>query len=218
MKIHGLLRNVWDGMVDVASAIKWDRLQAFWNGGMYYKLKEADHDRIRELLKANYFIVLTRRRSHLTTYIISLMSLLVTKRLSHYTHALMNVEGDLSGHIGFKLVEATSRGVHFSTFMEVFDCDSVALLHPKGLTPQEWTGVLDAVKSQIGRDYDTLFDITTSENVSCVEMVYWGLKSLPNYEQRFPKLVALITSRGNNLTPQMLYDTGELVVAFEIRR
>lgn len=130
----------------------------------------------------------------------------------------MNVEGDLAGHLGYQLIEATGVGVHYSTFMEVFDCDSVALLSPRGVPLEEWTKVLDEVKTDLGKGYDTLFDISTDANVSCVEMVYWGLKALPDFEQRFPKLVALISERGNNLTPQMLYDTGELEIIFEVRR
>lgn len=218
MKLTGTALKVWDWLTDVFAAIKFDRTAAVLNGGMYYRLKERDHDTIRQMLKDNYYIILTRRKSHLTTYLIAIASAIVDKKFSHYTHALMNVEGDLDGHVGFKLIEATGKGVHYSTFMEVFDCDSVVLLTPKGLTAEEWTTVLDTVKGQLGKEYDDLFDILNAENVSCVEMVYWGLKALPNYEQRFPKLVALIEQRKNNLTPQMLYDTGELEVAFEVRR
>lgn len=218
MKLSGTALKVWDWLTDIFSMIKFDRTAAVLNGGMYYRLKERDHDTIRQMLKDNYFIILTRRKSHLTTYLIALASAIVERKFSHYTHALMNVEGDLNGHVGFKLIEATGKGVHFSTFMEVFDCDSVVLLTPKGLTAEQWTKVLDTVKAQFGKPYDDLFDIMSDSNVSCVEMVYWGLKSLPDYEQRFPKLIAAIENSGNNLTPQMLYDTGELEVAFEVRR
>ena len=218
MKISGTALKLWNGLMDFFAAIHWPRTQAVINGGVYYKLTEADHDRIREILSKNYLIILTRRKSHLTTYLIALVSGIVDRKISHYTHALMNVEGDLAGHLGYKLIEATGVGVHYSTFMEVFDCDSVALLAPKGIPLEDWTKVLDEVKNDLGKGYDTLFDISSDQNVSCVEMVYWGLKTLPDFEQRFPKLVALIKERGNNLTPQMLYDTGELEVVFEVRR
>jgi RNAse (barnase) inhibitor barstar len=218
MKVPASLMGVWDGLVNWFSTIHWNRTQAVINGGMYYCLTESDHDRIRELLKSNYYIILTRRKAHLTTYLIAIASAIVDHKLSHYTHALMNVEGDLEGHLGYKLIEATMCGVHYSTFMEVFDCDSVVLLHPKGVSPEEWTEVMDAVKTELGKQYDTLFDIISDQNVSCVEMVYWGLKTLPDYETRFPKLVALIEERKNNLTPQMLYDTGELEITLEVRR
>jgi Permuted papain-like amidase enzyme, YaeF/YiiX, C92 family len=218
MNIPKPLLGIWDKLTDLFAAIHWPRTQAVINGGVYYSLTEADHDAIRDLLRTNYYIILTRRRSHLTTYLIALASAIVDRKFSHYTHALMNVEGDITGHLGYKLIEATGKGVHFSTFMEVFDCDSVALLSPKGLTPDEWTKIMDTVKSHLGKPYDDLFDIMSDNNLSCVEMVYWGLKSLPDYENRFPKLVAMINDRKNNLTPQMLYDTGELDIAFEVRR
>lgn len=218
MKLTGLPLKLWDGLLDIFADIHWPRTQAVINGGMYYKLKESDHDKIREILAKDYLIILTRRKCHLTTYLIALVSAFVDRKFSHYTHALMNVEGDLEGHLGYKLIEATGVGVHYSTFMEVFDCDSVALLKPSGIPLEVWTDVLDEVKTNLGKGYDTLFDLTSDNQVSCVEMVYWGLKALPDFDVRFPKLIALIQERGNNLTPQMLYDTGELEIVLEIRR
>lgn len=217
IKVPKMFVGAWDKLLDLFASIKWDRTFAVLNGGVYYRLKEEDHDKIRQMLKDGYYIILTRRRSHLTTYLIALASMIVGGK-AHYTHALMNVEGDLEGHLGYKLIEATGEGVHYSTFMEVFDCDSVALLTPVGLTPAEWTKLMDAVKAQLGKEYDDFFDVSNDLHVSCVEMVYWGLRSLPNYEQRFPKLVQMMRDRKNDLTPQMLYDTGELQVAFEVRR
>lgn len=217
MKFKGIALKFWDALLGVFSNLHWSRTQAVINGGVYYRLTEADHNRIREILAKDYLIILTRRKSHLTTYLISLVSAIVDHKLSHYSHALMNVEGDIPGHLGYKLIEATGVGVHYSTFMQVFDCDSVALLSPKGVPLEEWTKVLDKVKTNLGKQYDTLFDISSDQQVSCVELVYWGLKSMPDFETRFPKLIALIRERKNNLTPQMLYDTGELDVVFEVR-
>lgn len=213
-----LVKKIWIGMTKIFAAIHWDRTQAVINGGIYYRLKEADHDRIRELLSKNYMIIFTRRNSHLTTYLIALASFFVRRRFAHYTHVLMNVEGDLQGHIGYKLLEATGVGVHYSTFMQVFDCDSVALLAPKGVTPEEWTRVMDYAKAQFGKGYDNFFDIASDEYLSCIELIYWGLRELPNFETRFPKLLALISEPTGNITPQDLYDTGELEVWFETRR
>lgn len=218
IKVPKMFVGAWDKLLDFFAAIHFNRTFAAANGGVYYRLTEQDHDKLRELLKDNYFIILTRRKSHLTTYLIAIASFIVDHKMSHYTHALMNVEGDLAGHLGYKLIEATGEGVHYSTFMEVFDCDSVVLLTPKGVTPAEWTAVMDEVKNDLGKQYDDFFDISNDLSVSCVEMVYWGLKTLPDYEQRFPNLVRLIREHKDDLTPQMLLDCGDLDVAFEVRR
>ncbi len=218
VKLPSFLNRTWSALLDVFAAIHFNRTAAVFNDGIYYNLTEQDHDQLRQMLKDNYYVILTRRKSHLTTYLIALVSFIVSGKSAHYTHALMNVEGDLEGHLGHKLIEATGEGVHCSTFMEVFDCDSVVLLTPKGVAPEEWTAVMDEVKNDLGKQYDDFFDISNDLSVSCVEMVYWGLKTLPDYEQRFPNLVRLIREHKDDLTPQMLLDCGDLDVAFEVRR
>ena len=215
---HPALLKLWNRGMDLFASIHWPRFQAILNGGLYYSLIEEDHDKIRDILKKNYLIILTRRKCHLTTYLIALIAYLKTHQKSYYCHALMNVEGDITNNMDYKLIEATQQGVHFSTFMQVFDCDSVVLLKPKDVPLEEWTAVLDAVKLELGEPYDTLFDITNNKAVSCVEMVYQGLQKLPDYANRFPDLTKLIEEAGNDLTPQMLYVCRDLEVVFEARR
>lgn len=215
---HAFVFAMYKRLTAFFASIKWQRLQAFINGGVYYKLLEVDHDRLRSLLKGGYYIILTRRKCHLTTYLIALTSYLATGKMSHYTHALMNVEGDIGNNMDYKLIEATGEGVHWSTFMQVFDCDSVVLLQPMSVSQDEWSAVMDAVKDEWGQEYDLLFDINEASKVSCVEMVWQGLKKIPHYEQMFPELVKLIAKENNELTPQMLLDCKDMQVVFEIRR
>jgi len=214
---HSWAFKVYKGITGLSAKIHWTRTQAFINGGVYYKLQERDHDKIRSILLKDYLIILTRRKCHLTTYLIALASWFSTGKPSHYTHALMNVEGDITNHMDYKLIESTSPGVHWSTFMEVFDCDSVVLLKPKGIPLSEWTICLDTVKSEYGKKYDILFDVHQDKQVSCVEMVYQGLKKLPNFEMQFPKLIKLV-EKFDAVEPQMLRDCGELEIVFEIKR
>lgn len=209
--------SLWNGCMNLFSSIEWRRTFAFLNKGLYYSLKESDHDLIRMLLKEHYCLILTRRKCCLSTYMITLGSLITIGKSSHWTHTLMNLEGDIVNNVDFKLIEATSKGVHYSTFMEVFDVDSIVLLKPRDISLLEWTLVLDKVKSDYGKEYDTLFDIYSEQNVSCIELIYHGLKKLPDYQQRFPKLIEMVNS-AKNITPQMLYDCEELEIVFETRR
>jgi hypothetical protein len=218
LQSNPLALRIWSAGANFLASIHWPRFQAVLNGGIYYKLKEQDLDNIRRLLKEHYCLILTRRSSHLTTYLIYLISWLATRRASHYTHALMNVEGDIPNHIDFKLVEATGRGVHYSTFLEVFDCDSVCVLAPRGVDLVEWTLALQAARDSIGEAYDLLFDLNDEKKVTCVAMCYKAMKHLPDYEVRFPKLLELLKNSNGDLTPQMLYDCGDLDVVFEARR
>lgn len=215
---HPSLYKYYAGLMRIFSNTKWQRIQACINGGLYYKLKEEDHNKIRTLLKDDYYVILTRRKCHLTTYVIALTSKLATGVSSHYTHALMNVEDDIDNHMDYKIIEATGEGVHWSTFMQVFDCDSVVLLQPRGIPRKVWTLAMETAKSEIGSEYDLLFDINDGSKVSCVEMVYQAIKTLPDYEKKFPNLIKLINTNRNELTPQMLYDCEDMNVIFEIKR
>lgn len=223
MSLRGFVNSpqvlpIYEKILKVFSEIKWPGLRALFNRGLYYSLKEVDHDKLRSLLKDGYYIILTRRKCHFTTYVIALTSYFTTGTRSHWTHALMNVEGDVATHMEHRLVEAIGRGVQVSTFMEVFDCDSVALLKPKGVGLDEWNKVMDKVISKIGTPYDLEFDISDDSKNSCVELVYHGLQQLPDFDTRFVDLIKLIKTSKNNLTPQMLYACGDLELICEIRR
>lgn len=218
LQTHSWANKLWSGLTGIFSYVAWPRTQAVFNKGMYYSLKEVDHDQLRKLLKENYCLILTRRKCHLSTYTVMIGSLIASGKLAHWSHSLMNVEGDIANNIDFKLIEATGElGVHYSTFMEVFDVDSVALLKPRGVSLEDWTFVLDRVKADYGKSYDTLFDIYSDQQVSCIELIYQGLQKLPNYQARFPKLLEMVDT-AKNITPQMLYDCAELDVVFEARR
>lgn len=75
--------KLWNYLLKFLSAVHWKRIQAVLNGGMYYRLTEADHDRIRQLLRDNYCIIFTRRSCHLTTYSIMVATLYATRKWPH---------------------------------------------------------------------------------------------------------------------------------------
>lgn len=200
----------------ILAGIHWNGLRALFNGGVYYDLKEADHDQIKQLLATEHYIVLNWRKSHLTTWLIGLISLVKEKKWPRYTHALMNVdrEGDSSKWSQFLLMEATGTGVHPSTFMQVFDCDHVCLLRPKNLSSEKWDAVIQGLLEQDGYSYDNLFDLSDQTRVSCVELVLNALKKSPSYAQDFPHLEEMIQKVGN-LTPQMYRECEDFEVVFE---
>lgn len=210
--------RLWGWAMDVVAGVEWPRVRALINGGLYYTLEERDHDMLRHMLRTDYYVIITHRRTTLSSWLITIADWILTGKRSQYSHVLINTEGDIEGHIGFKLLEATSgTNLGYTTFMKAFDCDAVALLVPKGVTPAEWTAVIDAAKAKIGTPYDSLFDLANAERMSCVEVIYWGLQQLPDFEERFPTLLRLIRE-GTNLTPQMFYDSDEFEVVYEVRR
>lgn len=180
------------------------------------ELSEETKDKIREMLKKDYYVIVTRRNNHLSTYVISFAQFLFTGKFAYWSHALMNLEDEVTTDLDFRLLQATSVGVAYASFEDVFNLQSVALLKPKSMTIDEWTSVLDKARAQLGKSYDTLFDISNDKQLSCIELVRVILQAEPNYASDFKNFEALIAKQGN-VTPQSLYDCKDFEVVFEVR-
>jgi uncharacterized protein YycO len=183
-----------------------------------HPITDADKALIMSMLEKDYYIIATRHSNHLSTYAISLAGFCCTGRWSTYGHVCMNLEGDAPGKEDFRLVEAVGVGSKYSTFDEVFgDCDGVALLKPRNMSIDQWTLVLDKAKSEVGKPYDTLFDLSNDKAVSCVELVRDALQGEQNYATDFANFDRMI-NKINNLTPQMFRDCPDFEVVLEIKR
>lgn len=184
-------------------------------------LTEYDKQNIHNYLKNNYCIILSRRNGNLSTYMINLAHFALSrfKRFGYYSHALMNLEDEINDPNDFRLVEATGMGIHFSTFDDVFghNCSSVALLKPKNITLDEWNDIMDAAKTYLGRPYDTLFDLSKDNALSCVELVRNALKNgVDDYESNFKHFESIIND-AKNLDPHMFYICTDFEILYEIR-
>lgn len=178
-------------------------------------ISDAQKKEIAQHLAGGYYIILTGSTSHLSSVIVSFLSWIKTGVWARYSHALMNCDNitDSTDISSFKFVEATASGVHYSTFDEVFNCDSVCLLTPHSVSNEEWTRIIDALLKQRGKKYDDLFDLADSSRVSCVEVVLEALKAA-DYENDFKDLERLIKEQGN-LVPQMYRTSTDFKVAYE---
>jgi len=203
-----IFQKVWDKMSMFFSKIHWksDNL-----------LSDEELSKIKVALKPNYYVILTRRNNHFTTYMISIANFFLTGKFGYWSHVLMNLEDEVETTSDFRLVEAISSGVTISPFNSVFDVNSVVLLKPKHLTIEKWTAILDKAKNSVGRPYDSLFDLKNDSAMSCVELVRYALQADPDYATNFAEFEAMISKR-KNLTPQMFYDCPDFEVAYEVRR
>jgi hypothetical protein len=173
--------------------------------------------KIKRLLETNYYIIVTRRTNHLSTYFIGLSEVFLRFKFGYWAHAVMNLEDTVTVETDFRIMEATGKGVHYTEFDKVFDVQSVALLIPRSMTVEDWTSILDKAKEQLGKPYDTLFNIADDSKISCIELVRTILKDLPDYDVKFKNFEAMI-AKSKNVTPQMLYDCKDFEVVFEIRK
>jgi hypothetical protein len=180
-------------------------------------LTQEEKDIIRAKLVPNYYIILTRSNNHLATFFIGLATFALSWKWGFWPHVLMNLEDELMSDADFRLVEATKKGIHYSTFDEVFTTNSVALLKPKSMTVEHWTEVMDKAKTELGKPYDTLFDLKNDNALSCVELVRTALMAEPHYAEDFANFEAMI-AHNKNLTPDMFYSCPDFEVVFEVRR
>lgn len=207
------IRSIYEGvtrwfLLDFAGKIKWKL-----KGG----LTDADRAKLHELLEKDYYVILTHRRNHFSTYLTSLGHFLLTGKFGFWSHALMNLEDKVESRADFRLIEAVSAGVQYTPFDQVFDVDAVTLLKPKRVSLEQWTMAMDASKSFLGRKYDTLFDLAHDNKLSCVEVVHSAMTRIPGYKVLFAEFEERI-ERKKNLTPQMYYDSDDFETVYEVRR
>ena len=203
------LGPVIDFIVKLIGRIKWAQTSP---------ITPEDKAEIMAMLKDNYYIILTRRRNHLSTQAIAFTNFLLTGKWGYYSHVLMNLEDEVPTVRDFRLMEATSAGVHYSDFDTVFgSADGVCLMKPTTMAIEKWTSVLDYAKTCLGKPYDTLYDLANDNALSCVELVRTALMAEPDYEKNFANFEAMIKRR-KNLTPHMFYDCPDFEVVYEIRR
>ena len=205
------LRKYFPSLVDnvtlLLAKISWKQKHA---------LDEERKEELANMLKNDYYIILTRRGNYLSTYMIGIMGFILYGKFGFYSHSLMNLEDEAKDPSDFRLVEATGAGVAYSTFNEVFQHpDAVCLLKPKNISLEEWTLCLDASKKYLGRPYDTLFDLSNDASMSCVELVRSAMKTLPDYDTKFGNFEKII-NKTKNLTPQMFKDCEDFEVVYEI--
>ena len=183
-----------------------------------YPISDTDKAQIMDLLKKDYYIILTRHSNHLSTYMINISDLFLLKKLGFWSHGLMNFEDTVNNVSDFKLLEATAPGVSWDSFDTVFgDASAVCLLKPTSMKIEEWTAVLDKAKADVGKPYDTLYDLTQDKTLSCVELVRNALQGEPDYATNFANLEALCQSH-SEITPQMFYGCADFEVVLEIRK
>lgn len=216
--MKSLILAIWKWIcLKVIANIHWQGLQALFNHGKYWKLTYEDWKELEKHLESGYYIILIRRNCHFTTYLISLGNFIKTGKFGFWSHALMNLEGDVAKKEDFRLVEATAIGTHFSPFDKIFDCDAVCLLRPKGFTEADWNEAMEGCLAQIGKPYDTLFNVYQDNELSCVELDRAALMNACDYEKDFPEFEDMI-KKANNLTPEMFYNCSEFEKILEIRR
>jgi hypothetical protein len=179
-------------------------------------LTDIELEKIRKMIEPNYYIILTHRKNHLSTFFVGFANWVVTGKWSYWAHALMNLEDKIKSDDDFRLIEATGTGTHYSSFEDVFKVHGVVLLRPKNMTLKKWTAAMDKAKSELGKPYDSLFDLKNDQKLSCVELVRTALMATPDYKENFSNFEEMIKSR-KNLTPQMFYESEDFVVAYEVR-
>ncbi len=204
--------------IKLLGKIKWEGLYCRLYGRKF-QLTLEDWYRIKEVLSTGYFIVLTRRKTHLSTYACSIAHFFLTGKFGYYSHALVNVEGDRAsyGFPDFKFVEAIGTGVQLSKWDQVLNVDAICVLKPRWYTVEEFDKNISDVLQDIGKKYDVDFKIYDDAEMSCVELARSRMTTLPDYYEKMRVFEYMIASE-KNLTPQMFRDCPDFEVLLEIRK
>lgn len=173
----------------------------------YAPLDIQERKEIKQMFAKGYYLILTANRYSLSSWMVKILTFAKYRKWPKYSHILMNVDFmDSPKDVDkFKFIEATSLGVHFSTFEDVMHCTDICLLTPKGLTNEDYTGIIDSLIGDNGKPYDDLFDLSDDSKMSCVELIRDALKDQPWYYEKFAHFESMIQQR-KQLTPQMFYD------------
>lgn len=215
------IRRIYDFIaLNIIGPIRFDRI-VFLFTGRYYKLTSEDRDECRKLMENGHYIWLSRRNTHLTTYIIDFLNYLLGRFKINlhktYTHAFFNISEDL-------LIEAIGRGVIHSYFDDVFDCDWICAVKINGLSNEEWSQISRKMAAnswkQLNKKYDTVFDIHDDSKLSCVELIrVLIVEAIGNnkYAEVMSDFERLMQNQGN-LTPQMIRNSKSFDIVLEIKR
>lgn len=223
-------------MMNIISPFSWGKIKKFILRRKFEgNLQTVDHMRIKEVLSGGHYIILIRRSTHFTTFLIGLGHYLlgIKAYLRHpikakwpnfgfWSHALINIEDTTTPQddSDFMLVEAVGKGVKVSGFLEVFDCDAVKILAPMSNVTGEirpWQIITERVFADIGKPYDLKFNLKDDKTMSCVEFVYDTLKNDSLYCYDFKNLTDMIELYGN-LDPDMFDQANCFKTILELRR
>lgn len=202
-----IFERIWVETVEALGQIHWKPK---------HLLNTSELNDIKDLLRPDYYIILTRRNNHMSTYMVSFANFVLRGKFSYWSHALMNLEDEVKTDDDFMLIEAIGSGVTETPFKDVFNVNGVVLLKPKNLTINKWTAILDRAKTELGKPYDNLFDLKNDKALSCVELVRVALQADPDYATNFAEFERMI-KKEKNLTPQMFYDCSDFEIVYEVR-
>ena len=181
-------------------------------------LSDQDDVSLKEKFAADYYIIATRKSNYLTTFFIGFGNFFLTGRWGYHSHVLMNLEDEVKTDDDYRFIEATGAGTHYSDFESVFGkVDAVTLIKPKNMTLVEWTEALDKAKTYLGTPYDNLFDLKSTLEINCVELIRVALQALPDYPEKFAEFEKMVAKK-KRLTPDMFIECSDFEVVYVIRR
>jgi len=73
---------------------------------------------------------------------------------------------------GAVAIESVDEGVHLSSWDDLMEADSAAVLRPQGLSRAEKYDAVLALLSHMGRPFDEHFDLATDDEIFCTELIY----------------------------------------------
>lgn len=183
--------------------------------GRAVDMTAPDVKQVAMKLLMDRYVGLSYRKTHLTSFFISLVHFVLTGVWRKWSHAWINVDDEISDPLGMQIFESVGAGAIVSPFWDVIVVDAVVLLKPKFVKEQDWDKIHKVLLSQQGTAYDTRGRCKDISELNCVERVVVAILTVDS--TALPNLKKMMDKK-KQLTPQMLYDCGDFEICLEIRR
>lgn len=201
-------------MLNIIGRMNWTGLKYFFTG-REYDLRDEDITEIVRAMKSQRLIGLSYRETHFTSYCINTIYFFLSGRLREFSHAWLGPR-PFEDSLDLRIIESVAEGVRSAPFWKVLLVDAVALLKPKYFHPDKWAELDIEAEKDVGHIiYDIYGRYMDPSERNCIEQVVFRM--LHSDPDCLPGTTALM-KKYKQLTPQMIYDSGDFEVILEIRR
>ena len=116
---------------------------------------------------------------------------------------------------GLSIIETDRSGTHLKTLEDFMNVDEFAILRVRDnyLTPEKMENVFEVALAQIGKTYDFNFDVETTDQLVCSELLYQSFGDVKWPTQKWPGRMAISP---DDVTSLALYENSPVELVYYV--